>query len=1256
MSASKVLDLAVEQGLLDAKVIAELRKQIAESKFVVTPEAIAKVLVDHGHLTPFQARKLVNSAVGTDAPSADAAAPAVPAKSRPAAPATAPAKKQDLPDEFSLADDDGNAAPSPAAAPPPPEEDIIDLEPVEPAPKPKPAPRQPAPPKPAAARPTPTPAPQPKPKPAPPPPAAVEEEVIDLEPVAAQPSAPAPAPRPPAASRPAPPPPAPVVEELTPLTPLAAPASSPAPRGGTAVAAAAAPAAVVKPIDDLFGDPLSAPADPLANPALLGEPPQDAKPARKKKGGNVWDSPLLLIGGGLLGVILIAMALLFYSLTRGNAAELFAQAEADYASGSYASAIKGYDTYLKKYPDDPEASKARVRRGMAQLRQITDGGKDPRRGLQMAKEVLPQIETEEKFAEARLELSSILPDIADGFAGLAADAATTEKKEELVTLANEAMELVSNPTYIPASLRKDREARIAGILDKLKLAQRGIDEDKELVAAVGKIGAAAQQGDAAAAYKIRADLLKVYPALEAHPDLIAAILQVGERERQLVQVSQPATAALTDDPQPETGARVILAVREGPSGGGPAAPAFVLADGAVYALDSASGRVLWRRFVGYQTQAHPVALAVDGGFDAVVVDGRDHQLLRLAGATGALVWRQPIGEMFAPPAVTEDWIYVTTRKGRVLQIAASSGEVVQQAQLPQGATMPLSINARQKRLAQLGEHSTLFILNSETLAGIESYYLGHKTGAILIPPVTVLDHVLVAESPGDDYTLLHVLAVDAESQRLTEVGRPFRLRGRVLTPLAVSKRRVAALTDLGQVAVYEVDGTNQQQPVRSIGGLEAGERPAVTGWCALEDNRLWTAGKRCTLLEVQASLQQVGRKWTLHQDDSFVAPLQVFGQTLVHLRRRNGWPGLVVEGCSAADGKTLWTTQIGVPIVALEVSESRKAVDVLTAGGKLFTLTGEQLRGGIVDVPTFSPPPGSGPAILSAATLSGDGQTLLWTEARAGGRLFEYNIAAGGAPIATDLPAGAAAAAPAVPWGGRLLTALASGGLALLDSKTGAQSVQPFVPPLAPGTIPEWTRPAILPGDASCLISDGRRAVYRVALNNQPQPHLAQALEIPTEPAVVSPLVVAGGVLYGWKRGEAADSIAVFDPQALPTVGELSLQGHVQSGPYAVGGLMLLSSEPEGLICVEAGPKIRWQQPLAHGPLAGSPLALPDGDLLVIYQSGHVCRVSAETGEELGPPVAVAQPLGPAARVFGQFVFLSGSDGVIHRTTLPPRP
>ena len=53
---------------------------------------------------------------------------------------------------------------------------------------------------------------------------------------------------------------------------------------------------------------------------------------------------------------------------------------------------------------------------MAALRQVSDDGKNPRQALETAKQILPEIENEEKFSEARGDLSTISPDIADGFA------------------------------------------------------------------------------------------------------------------------------------------------------------------------------------------------------------------------------------------------------------------------------------------------------------------------------------------------------------------------------------------------------------------------------------------------------------------------------------------------------------------------------------------------------------------------------------------------------------------------------------------------------------------------------------------------------------------------------------------------------------------------------------------------------------------------------------------------------------------------
>lgn len=57
--ANKFIELLESKQLLSDDVLVELRKHVAESKVKLSPELIAKLLVDNGHLTKFQATKLV---------------------------------------------------------------------------------------------------------------------------------------------------------------------------------------------------------------------------------------------------------------------------------------------------------------------------------------------------------------------------------------------------------------------------------------------------------------------------------------------------------------------------------------------------------------------------------------------------------------------------------------------------------------------------------------------------------------------------------------------------------------------------------------------------------------------------------------------------------------------------------------------------------------------------------------------------------------------------------------------------------------------------------------------------------------------------------------------------------------------------------------------------------------------------------------------------------------------------------------------
>ncbi len=58
-TAKQFLDLLESQQLLAPDILGELRRQVSESKSRLTSELLARLLVDNGHLTKFQATKLI---------------------------------------------------------------------------------------------------------------------------------------------------------------------------------------------------------------------------------------------------------------------------------------------------------------------------------------------------------------------------------------------------------------------------------------------------------------------------------------------------------------------------------------------------------------------------------------------------------------------------------------------------------------------------------------------------------------------------------------------------------------------------------------------------------------------------------------------------------------------------------------------------------------------------------------------------------------------------------------------------------------------------------------------------------------------------------------------------------------------------------------------------------------------------------------------------------------------------------------------
>ena len=974
---------------------------------------------------------------------------------------------------------------------------------------------------------------------------------------------------------------------------------------------------------------------------------------KKRPSGSPWDSTLMYAGGGGLLLMLIIGLVLWYTLTRGSATELLQAADEAYRSGSYSQAIPNYERFLASYPEDPNVSLARVRIGTARIRQVLEGSKDKQPALKAVEEILPTIENEAAFDEARAELASILPEIAEGFSQPAKTEPDMKKAQALVDLAAQAMKLVNNPGYIPTSLRKPVEARIENITEDIELAKRNINQNKRLAETVAAIRQAVQAGKTVEAYEVRRKLLGEYPGLDQNAQLVEAVLAIAQRERDLVKaVEDPVVAAKEDRPSAAE-FRVALASRRGAGKpGNDQQMVCFLARGSVYGLQASTGQLKWRRSVGYDTLANPQPLARQPGADVIAVDSQHQELLRLKGDTGQLVWRTPLGERFSEPIVKGAQILVATQGGRVLGIDAETGNATGQVKIPQALQIGPGLSDK-GHLYQVGEHSNVYVLDEATLECKEVYYLGHKPGSVAAPPVLALGHLFLVENSGADFSDLHVLATDANGLSLKPAIKPIRLQGRVQVPLILAAARVGVVTDLGAIRVFEVNTANAKNPVADIvEAVVASYKTAVTGYPVFDSGRLWVGDERFTKYDVQTSRNRLIRQWIKDERDVFVAPPQVIGDTVYHLRRRKDSPAYTAAAIAGEDGKVLWEVDLAVPAALLTVDMERKQVHSISAQAELFELTPEVFQAGVVDQAAAAAGAAArGKPFTEVQAMDQGRWALASARERAHVVVYDPNAATPDARLRDVLlkAAGTAqvAATPVFGLGG-LIAPLDNGQVLLLDPATGDNKLLPFQPTVEAGSKIAWQRAAVVGTEQrEFVIADNRRKLFRVGVKDQPEPHLAELAQVQLEVDIVSPLAAVGDTVYGVIRGANSDTVLSFGATDLAAGKEWPVEGRIVWGPEVLNDLVLVATDRQTLLAFEAGQKQRWTSPLSYGPLVGRPLPV-SGNLLLASLSGTVWMISSQDGKEL-TKAEVGEPLGagPVAFANGSRLLVSAADGTL---------
>jgi outer membrane protein assembly factor BamB len=986
---------------------------------------------------------------------------------------------------------------------------------------------------------------------------------------------------------------------------------------------------------------------------------------RKKTKGQPWDSSLMLIGGGGLLLLILAGGALYFVLTVGSGDEVFQLAQDDYKSQLYTQAIVKYDRFINRFPRHNKVSLARVRGGLAHMRgDVESGNWDS--ALRTVQTRLEQIRTESDFPVARPELAGILPDIYAGFVERAEEAKTADGKEMLLARASETYQLISNPDYLPSSQRQQIESRVNRIQQRAGKVQRDIGRQREIAAAVANMDQAVADGDSALAYRLRNELIEQYPGAQKNQRFQAAVMNITNAEQRSVRVSDEDIVAQTAErPKPTVRKVAMSARRFGDAEQLDGHILYTLARGGLYAIEGRTGKLLWRRWIGFQSDTSPIALDPNRGGDAFVIDHRHGDLIRLHATTGQLQWRADIGETQTAPVVWGDNLLQGNQSGKLFLIDAADGAIRRTATFPQALTAAPGIDRHDHLLFQPGNHSTLYVLDADTFQCIDAVFIGHSDGTITVAPTVTKEHVLVIENGATDYCRLHVLARGRQGT-LQKAGQPLRLRGIVVDPPITYGRNVLIATDHGAVYVLEMDAANVREPVRIFAQVHPRNQRTSDHFGLLSNDRILISGTGLSEYEIDSARGELSRLWTEHLEDIHLAAPELVGDTLVTRRRTPTAGEVIVEASRIPPADTqndvptpIWTTRIAAaPVGSPLIMPAQRQFLVTACYGATWAVDMSSFRDGVMERPWNDSsfpvaaviPMGSSPMEETGVVFAAADDRARWKYAAPGGLDAKtVRLNAVQQRISTT----------PVRFADGLLLCSTTGPIHYAAADTGELLAEPYQPLLRRGSSVRWLRPAVKGQVAWVASEDG--LLQRIELDAD---GLVAKMSADLQIELTSAPAVTGNTLYVVARTGKGDAVIAISTESLEVIQKWPMTSRITTGPMAVADrAVFITADDRWMMFAdgaEGQPQPQWESELPQDMLAGAPI-LQDGTWICATQRGELFRVDPATGSVLpwsgdATSIALGEPLGSGVVITNRLLLVAGHDGTLYATPLPEAP
>ncbi len=984
----------------------------------------------------------------------------------------------------------------------------------------------------------------------------------------------------------------------------------------------------------------------------------DDLPIRVVRGPNVkkksaWES-FRIIGYGFLVLMLI---IIFIPLAgwflKGSADDAFLQAENAYKSQDYDRASKGFADFAKNFSGDERMSQSKVFSALARVRQDAEKIADPTVALKSCQDILPSITSEAALGQLRGDVTDVLLRIAEKFVVKTENTASVAERKILIEKMNQQMELIRDPRYVGTLERTQNELRIKTIEENQSRLVRDIQRGEDLSATISEMKKSVESRNVSATYDLRKKLLRKYPQLETEAVLSELLGKATSQQQELV-VSSTQLPTLSNEPEATNRIPSALLVgRKANANELQGSTVFLRAKGSVWAMNVASGQPLWRKYIGLDWSGEPLRLMQTADSDVLVSIPEQGKLRRLAATDGTQVWEAKLPGRIHSPSIDGDDIFVTTTSGEVFCLDVATGQSRWGKKLPQSIDVGVGGATDKKKRYVLGNHSNLYVMSRASGKCEEVEYVGHSAATIAVPPIWIQNQLILFENEGPDYCRMRLFQTNDEGLDIQPSPSTIRFRGHVIVPPQVDRRRLAVVTNLGEVAILEVDALNPKERVFKHVNLVENETVPKLTWPLMIGNELLLASTRLTLYQVPSTSQKLNRQWSKDEGDQFTAKPINADEFVVHTRVVRGNLGVRVTAITLKTGDVAWETDIGVPVTSV-TSDGKGGFLAITSQAAAYSL----------DDKSFS----SGKPVSQTENLGRNQRTMMFTSpvTLPDSRVAILNQAQGNQMLLADpkrrsttptkmlpLDFGDAfpSSEPIAIGSGSVLVPLNNGQIALLDPDKGKLIGSPFQPDVQAGERPNWLNPVLLSDKQTVIVADQKRSMYKLSTGKQLRRITSQTLE----KALKGRLSVIQDVIVGVSASASGDQLDFYDSIELKLFTSVPVEGRFTWGPYVLAGesknYLLALSDIEGLIaCDETGKRL-WTKTLEKTVLVGAPTLL-ESDGLLATTSGELIRVAMASGDVLAK-TQLGEPISGPPIVLGKGLVVPGDEGIVLTVPFP---